>query len=92
MQDGRGRRLGQILTDAALIILSHHRTFDLVALVEEREPERDADITKDLSIFRPVMTVRGDMTVEISPFMKPVRVSSATSTMAPNVLRPVFVS
>ena len=38
------------------------------------------------------MTVRGLITVEMSPFMKPLRVMSATRTMAMIVRRPSVVS
>ncbi|MNE81498.1 hypothetical protein D3C80_1781560 [compost metagenome] len=35
-----------------------------------------------MAFWAQVMTVRGDMTVEMSPFMKALRVMSATRTMA----------
>ena len=39
-----------------------------------------------------VITVRGDITVEMSPLMKPDRVSSASTTMLLTTLRRASVS
>ena len=39
-----------------------------------------------------LITVRGDITVDMSPAMKPPRVRSATDTMAEMILRPLSVS
>src|SRR3954453_10627532 len=45
--------LGQFRVEAALIELSDQRPFQLVAFVEERNPERKFDIAEDLGIFIP---------------------------------------
>ncbi len=46
-------RLRQFLTEAALIELGHQRPLQLVAFVDEGQPEGEADIVEDLGILRP---------------------------------------
>src|SRR5690625_1917939 len=43
----------QIGTEAALVILGDDRALDLVALVEEGDPEGKADVAEDLGVFGP---------------------------------------
>src|SRR6266403_3935489 len=47
------RRFRQFLTKAALIELSHQWTLELVAFVEEVQPERKPDIPEDVGVLRP---------------------------------------
>src|ERR1700691_1003212 len=48
--DGRFR---QFLPKAALIKLRHQRTLELVAFIDESQPEREADIVEDVGGLRP---------------------------------------
>src|SRR5688572_8252157 len=48
-----GRALGQLLAEAALVELGHQRTLQLVALVDEGQPEGEAEIVEDLGVLRP---------------------------------------
>src|SRR6185437_4540811 len=47
------RTLRQFDAEAALIELRHDRPFQLVALVQEREPEGETDIVEYFGILRP---------------------------------------
>ena len=47
-----------------------------------------AKLSKIFAFSAQVITVRGLMTVEMSPLMKPLRVSSASDTMAEILSRP----
>src|SRR5579863_1358329 len=47
------RALRQLDPEAALIELRHDRPLELVAFVEESDPEREADVAEDLGILRP---------------------------------------
>src|SRR5918995_5302044 len=47
------RALRQLLAEAALVELRHERALELVALVQEGEPEREAEIAEDLGVLRP---------------------------------------
>ena len=44
---------GNSTTEAALIELGHDRPLQLVALVEEGEPEGEADVVEDVGVLRP---------------------------------------
>src|SRR4051794_23044372 len=48
-----GRRLRQLGTEAALIVLGHDVPLGLVALVQESHPEGEAKVTEDLGILGP---------------------------------------
>src|SRR5262245_1895980 len=48
-----GGALGQLLAEAALVELGHHRPLELVALVEEGEAEPEPDIAEDLGVLGP---------------------------------------
>ncbi len=45
------RRFRQLHSETALIELGHDRPLELVALVQEGEPEREADILEDVGIL-----------------------------------------
>src|SRR3569623_1467150 len=45
--------LWQIDVEATLIEFSHQRALQLVALIEESDAERKAEIAEDFSVFRP---------------------------------------
>src|SRR3954466_8435358 len=47
------RRFRQLRVEAALVELGDEGTFELVALVEEGDPERKTDVAKDVGVFRP---------------------------------------
>src|SRR5262245_50267573 len=47
------RRFRQLLAEAALIELGDDRPLQLVTLVDEGEPEGEADVLEDLRVFRP---------------------------------------
>jgi ABC-type cobalamin/Fe3+-siderophores transport system ATPase subunit len=85
------RAFRQFLGKAALVELGHGLAFQLVAFVQEGQPEGVADVAEDLGVLRPVQHRAGDMTVDRSPFMKAVRVRSATVTIWLIVLRPFSV-
>ena len=86
------RTLRQLDAEAALIEFGDDRPLQLVALVQEREAEREADVAVKISAFSAqVMTVRGLITVEMSPFMKALRVRSATRTILLTMSRPSAV-
>ena len=73
----------QLLAEAALVVLGHAWPLELVALVEEGDAEGEARSSLKIWAFSAqVITVRGDITVEMSPAMKPARVRSASATMA----------
>src|SRR6056297_2392186 len=48
-----GRAFGQFLVKAALVELGHGLAFELVAFVEEGQPERIAHIAEDGGVLRP---------------------------------------
>src|SRR5690606_11265661 len=48
-----GRAFRQVLAEGALIELGHHRPLQLVALVQEGQPESHADIAEDLGVLGP---------------------------------------
>src|SRR4051794_22233760 len=52
-QHNVGCTLRQFLSEGALVELGDHRTLKLVALVEEGQPERHADIAEDFGVFGP---------------------------------------
>ena len=47
------RRFRQLLAEAALIEFGHQRPLQLVAFVEEGEPEGEADIVEDFGVLGP---------------------------------------
>src|SRR5713226_2004713 len=47
------RRLGQVAAEAALVELRHDRPLQLVAFVEEGQPEGEADVAENLGVLRP---------------------------------------
>src|ERR1700734_3509124 len=47
------RALRQFLAEAALIEFRHQRTLELVAFVDEGQPEGEADIAENLGVLRP---------------------------------------
>ena len=48
-----GAGLGQVFTKTALVIFRHGGAFQLIALIQERHPERGRKITENLGILRP---------------------------------------
>jgi hypothetical protein len=65
----------QFFPEHALVVFGHQHALGLVALVEEREAEGEAGRLEDRAFCAQVITVRGLITVEMSPLMKPWRVS-----------------
>src|SRR3546814_20215031 len=49
----RDDRIGDVRTEAALVVLGHGRALDLVALVEEGHPEGEGDRVEDPRVLRP---------------------------------------
>ena len=47
------RAFRQLLPEAALVELGHQRALELVALVQERQPEREADVAEDFGVLGP---------------------------------------
>jgi hypothetical protein len=47
------RALRQLLAEGALVELRHQGALQLVALVEEGDPEGEADVAEDLGVLRP---------------------------------------
>ena len=75
--------------EGALVEFGHCGPLQLIALVQEGQPEGEADIAcENFGILGPGDHCPGLMTVEMSPFMKALRVISATRTMAAMVRLP----
>src|SRR3954452_11025177 len=45
--------LGHLGAEAALVVLGHRGTLDLVALVQEGDPEGEGDVLEDLGVLGP---------------------------------------
>ena len=73
--------VAQVFTHATLVILGNNSPLQLITFVQEGDAEGEGHITKDFAFCAQVSTVLGDITVDTSPFTKPLRVRSATLTM-----------